>query len=83
MILQMHAPEMAGNAEVTKAMQKQLIEVQKTDQAWGLTEGLIHHPVRHDVSSSLPKVSLIQKYQSPIVRFFGAQNAQTKIARDW
>lgn len=45
MILQMHAPEMAGNAEVTKAMQKQLIEVQKTDQAWGLTEGLLHHPV--------------------------------------
>lgn len=46
MILQMHAPEMAGNAEVAKAMQKQLIEVQKTDQAWGLTEGLLRHPVR-------------------------------------
>lgn len=45
MILQMHAPEMAGNAEVTKAMQKQLIEVQKADQAWGLTEGLLRHPV--------------------------------------
>ncbi|KAJ9116745.1 hypothetical protein QFC20_000680 [Naganishia adeliensis] len=64
MILQMHAPEMTGNAEVAKAMQKQLIEVQKTDQAWGLTEGLLRHP-------------------NPIVRFFGAQNAQTKIARDW
>lgn len=45
MILQMHAPEMTGNAEVAKAMQKQLIEVQKTDQAWGLTEGLLRHPV--------------------------------------
>ncbi|KAJ9108122.1 hypothetical protein QFC19_002589 [Naganishia cerealis] len=55
---------MAGNTEVTKAMQKQLIEVQKTDQAWGLTEGLMHHP-------------------NAIVRFFGAQNAQTKISRDW
>ncbi|KAJ9120790.1 hypothetical protein QFC22_002724 [Naganishia vaughanmartiniae] len=37
---------MAGNTEVTKAMQKQLIEVQKTDQAWGLTEGLMRHPTK-------------------------------------
>lgn len=54
MILQMHAPEMAGNTEVTKAMQKQLIEVQKTDQAWGLTEGLMRHPV----SQVHPAISL-------------------------
>lgn len=83
MILQMHAPEMAGNAEVTKEMQKQLIEVQKTDQAWGLTEGLLHHPVSHVVFFNVPHVLLMHERQSPIVRFFGAQNAQTKIARDW
>ena len=66
MILEMHAPEMAGNAEVTKAMQKQLIEVQKTDQAWGLTEGLIHHPVSHaEFPRFAQNVSLMGRVPEP------------------
>ncbi len=44
-ILQMNAPENAGNADLAKALQKQLQEIQRTDQAWGLTEGLLRHPV--------------------------------------
>lgn len=45
MILQMHAPEAAGRPDIAKAMQRELMQVQESDMAWGLTEGLLQHPV--------------------------------------
>jgi hypothetical protein len=46
MILRLHSPETSGNPELAQAMQKELLAVFESEQAWGLTEGLLQHPVR-------------------------------------
>jgi hypothetical protein len=53
MILRLHAPENAGNPELAQAMQKELLAVFESEQAWGLTEGLLEHPVRALCSTGL------------------------------
>jgi hypothetical protein len=45
MILRLHAPETAGNPELAQALQKEVLDVFESDHAWGLTEGLLRHPV--------------------------------------
>jgi hypothetical protein len=41
----MHAPEAQGNPAIAKAMNQELLKVHASDEAWGLTEGLLQHPV--------------------------------------
>jgi hypothetical protein len=45
MILRLHAPETVGNPELAQTLQKEVLDVFESDHAWGLTEGLLQHPV--------------------------------------
>lgn len=85
MILQLHSPEAMGNAEIARAMQEELLKVHESEQAWGLTEGLLQHSVCLTGitlldASVLPGVRISQ---NAVVRFFGAHNAHIKISRFW
>jgi hypothetical protein len=45
MILRMHSAEAIADASIAKSVERELLHLQHTDQAWGLTEGLMRHEV--------------------------------------
>ncbi len=46
MVLSMNSPAAISSPGVAKHVETQLMQLQATEQAWGLTEGLLRHPVR-------------------------------------